>query len=43
MKLIGSGKQHSGSKVKFGFRWDWIHWIKPNGEVMILVSKKPIA
>lgn len=39
MKLIGAQSQHKGVKRKFGSLWEWIHWIKPNGEVIILASK----
>ncbi len=31
--------KHYGTKVKFGITWNWIHWIKPDGTVIILVSR----
>lgn len=39
MKAIGAQRQHRGLKRKFGVLWEWIHWIKPNGQVVILVAK----
>lgn len=43
MKLIGSGSKHTGEKIKFGKQWTWIHWIKPDGGVVIVATPQPIT
>jgi len=39
MKLIGSKKQHRGIVNKFGRKYEWIHWIRPDGVVVIVASE----
>jgi hypothetical protein len=39
VRSIGSSGSHSGTKVKFGHQWHWIHWIKPDGAVIVVATK----
>ncbi len=39
MRRIGSTGKHSGSKIKFGYVWNWIHWIKPDGGVVVVATR----